>query len=207
MGSGHSANKPLRTQADEADGQIDVDTLFSALHKLSCVFEIKESLMTDLIEEVTDLRHTNFDSQFFGLEEWIKKYADTDLSPPEMFALIQYVELYQPLPLTDVDQTSHSEDTPIERSLSAMSLSSETDKVCPLLCPYRSEVGSWTATIRRKELDTDRFRFDKTDRFKDDDTADLSRGSCSENNYSFNYDERFLSKRQRGDSNMSDLSM
>ena len=193
MGAGSSTNKPLQTETENDDGEIDVNTLFQALLKLSCVFEVKDSLKRSLTDEITDPKHTSFDAQFFAVEEWIKKYGDADLTPQEMYYLIKYVELYEPLPENNKSSVS---ETNVDSSLvKHPSCESEgSDHACPLTLPYRSGMAAWTAEIRSEELKKIIFKDDETLRFD-----------------SFEYNHRngdgCVSGRPRFDSNVSDLSM
>lgn len=198
MGSGISSEKPLRTQADDMDDQIDLQALFNALLKLSCVFEIKESLTKSLIDVVTDYKYTNFDAQFFGVEEWIKKFGDEDLTPQEIYALIKYVELYEPISA----QVKQMHDVPFSEVNPMDEYSIEEENKCPLICPYRSDIAEWTATIRSQELKKDAF-------FKNDNSSHMSARSFHTASVSFNSfnEEDGVRNRKRGDSDMSDLTI
>ena len=84
--------------------EIDVDIVFSALSKLVCVFEIKESLMTSLTDEIVDPKHVNYEAQFVAVENWIQKHGgsmEKTLTPEEINYLIKYVELHRPAPVVD----------------------------------------------------------------------------------------------------------
>lgn len=142
LSSSSSHSLSLRKTTNEKSAQkINVKVVFAALHKLLCVFEIKESLETSLIDEIVNPKHCKeIGSQLIGVKQWISKYTDIDLSLQEMSALIQYVEVYQPLPV-DETQSIHS--------LSTQSLPAYN--TCSLICPYCSEVATWAAAIRSEE--------------------------------------------------------
>lgn len=121
--------------------QIEVDVLFSALLKLSCVFEVEESLITSLTDEIIAPEHTTFNDQFVAVQEWIKNHcagAIVELTAEEIDFLIQYVELY-------FDENFENPDTLLTGT------KSPGGRRCPLMCPYRSDLPALTAEIRRQE--------------------------------------------------------
>lgn len=153
MGSGISTSeKSIRLVAEEDNCQINVDFLFSALYKLACIFEIKESLTISLSNEIRDPKHCNFDSQFRGVEEWVMKHGECELTPQETFHLIKYVELYKPAPVAETF-------TDEKKNYSFVAL--------PLMCPYQKDVDEWTAAIRREEQKKTIFKEQKKTLFKE----------------------------------------
>lgn len=130
---------------DDDDGdQINATVLFTGLMKLSCIFEINESLTRSLIDEVMNDKHKCFDDQFFGLEDWITKHSDANLSPQEIYSVIKYVELYESLPADDKKPSIEG---------GSLEKAGVDTTACPLMCPYRSDLAVWAATIHRKEVD------------------------------------------------------
>ena len=85
-------------QERERDDQININVLYSALQKLSFAFEVKESLTTSLTEEILHPVHKTFDDKLFGVEEWLRKFTDVDLTHEEIYHLIKYVEVFQSSP-------------------------------------------------------------------------------------------------------------
>lgn len=171
MGSGASTERekvipPPDEGSVDKDSKINVEVLFSALYKLMCVFEIKESLTMSLSNKILDPTHANFDCQFHGVEEWVKKHGDCELTPQEIYHLIKYVELYKPAPSNDkkfCDAENHPNTLESWDSLSDMNV------VLPLICPFRKDVAEWTASIRKEETykatfkDNDTLRFESFD--------------------------------------------
>ena len=136
-----STDSNSTTQSDiSSEDQINVKILFSALHKISGVFEIKESLRTSLI----DPNHTSFNQQFVAVEKWIKKYCDVNVTAEEINYLIKYVELYQPLP---------NSASPLGKEQALSPKENASDNECRLMCPYRHEMASFTGQIRNKEAE------------------------------------------------------
>lgn len=129
---------------------INVEIVYGALFKLSCLFEIDESLTRSLSDEILDLKHVDFNEQFVAVEAWIQKHcADSKsrLTSQEIDYLIQYVELYRP---TEKSQANTTE----KCSLYALYTESEmtdSEPRSPLICPYRHEIPSLTGDIRSRE--------------------------------------------------------
>ena len=94
MGSGVSSHAKQSDSPREDENQIDISILYSCLQKLSFAFEIKESLTRNLADEILDPAHKTFDDKFYGVEKWLQKYTDTELTPEEMYQVIKYVELF-----------------------------------------------------------------------------------------------------------------
>lgn len=143
MGSGSSTHE--KPQQTDSGCNINVNFLFEALNKLALVFEVNESLTISLCDEILDSNHPDRDSQYRGVEEWVKKYGDCELTPQEIFHLIKYVELYVPVaPMVSIDA-----DSPLEAQLSGDS----EDVFLPLMCPYQGGVdfATWAAAIRSEE--------------------------------------------------------
>ena len=141
------------SRSSSAASEVDVDILYSALLKLTAIFEINESLMTGLTDEIVDPKHANFKEQFMAVEEWIMKHGDgydIDMTGEEIDHLIQYVHLYQPLPEED-----EGCDEAVGISGSGSYAESETTETsrgdCPLVCPPRHELAALTGDIRTQE--------------------------------------------------------
>mmetsp|Transcript_16060 Transcript_16060/g.26940 ORF Transcript_16060/g.26940 Transcript_16060/m.26940 type:complete len:217 (+) Transcript_16060:90-740(+) len=216
MGSGVAKNIPaeLRVEKEDVDETIDVDTLYSALYKLTPVFEINETLVLGLTSEVIDAKHCSFDEKFLAVEDWVERYCDTYLTPPEIFHLIKYIELYHypravsvsspppppPLP-TDPERTLDSpgtegnlhsfmnaiNDEPSDEAAETGSLS--------LMCPFMSDFASWSAEIRSVELEKS---ISERSSVGIDDSLRLS---LQGDNFTM------MGRRGRGNSDMSDITI
>mgnify|MGYP003387304609 len=143
-------SKVVRVSSHSYGDQIDVATLFSALVKLSFVFEIKDSLALSLTAEINNPKHANFDAQFVAVEAWMVKHgrhghrgSAADLTAKEIDYLIQYVELYEPLPEEKEAVSVHSNNN--------ADMSDWVTPVCPLTCPRVSELAALTGEIRSQE--------------------------------------------------------
>lgn len=212
MGSGIAKNIPaeLQVEKEDVDEMIDVDTLYTALFKLTPVFEIKEALVLELTNEVTDPKHFSFDEQFLAVKDWVEKYCDTYLTPPEIFHLIKYIELYHKRPVTvcpplPPPPTGHEpyRDSPGVKSDSQSTSSAINDEPSKeaeetgsvsLMCPFRSDFASWSAEIRSVELEKS--------------ISERCSGSKGESmRLGLQGDDFILSRRARGNSDMSDITV
>jgi hypothetical protein len=138
--------------------EIDVLILFSALHKLSYLFDIKYSMTTSLIAEIYNPMHVKFEDQFLAVINWVERHSDASMTVAEVCCLIKYVELYKP---------------PAEDSVTTTVALMSTQ--CRLLCPYLSEKASWTAEIRHQELHkSSPLHTDTTTRLQDDFSGESS---------------------------------
>jgi hypothetical protein len=136
------ANLPddfIKSSVSSEGDEIDVNVLFGALLKLSFTFDVKDSMMISMIDEIRSDKHTTFDDQFVGVEKWIQRHASpgTVLNVTEIYFLIRYVALYDPI---------HEEESEPTGGGSAV------NNQCRLMCPYRHELATWTAEIRGKEM-------------------------------------------------------
>ena len=116
----------------EDDGEIDIKELFSALRKLSGLFELDESLTRKLAETVLDPQHTCGNTQFHAVKTWIRLYdGDARLTLQEILTVIKYVELFRQV-------GDDSPEEPPEQYLT---------------CPNRSDVPGLTGKVRSLEAD------------------------------------------------------
>lgn len=202
MGSGSSSVYVSdKKDKEDVDEQIDVIALFSALFKLSPVFDVNECLTQSLCNGIMSSKHTCFDDQFVAVEKWVQKYGGDALTMQEIYHLIKYVELYK-LNRGRVGKTfsniSAFSDATVEDDGFVPSSAMESEKVEPeslasLMCPFRSDFASWTAEIRAAEAD----KF-----FENDDNSTL----LLENLDSTQRVGDASMSRIRGYSDMSDLS-
>lgn len=136
-----------------SEGVVNVDVLVTALSKLSFIFEVKESLTKDLIAEIIHPRHNDNTEQYEAVKKWVNYHADTALEHDEICQLISYVKLYQ---IEGADKTivsPYSSSTVFRPpSMPSVIVLDYIDKHCRLICPYCSEIPSWTAEIRHQEL-------------------------------------------------------
>ena len=132
--------------------EIDVNVLFSALLKLSFIFELKESLTKRLIATIIVPEYRDFTEQYMAVEKWVNNYADTKMECEEISHLISYVELYKDNIFEEHLQKLKSGTASVTPCLSALSVVDDIDRCCRLICPYRCELVSWTAEIRHQEL-------------------------------------------------------
>lgn len=139
--------------SSEAD-EIDVNVLFAALLKLSFTFDVKDSMMTSLIDEIRNDRHTCFDDQFVGVEKWIKRHAapETSLTANEMFYLIRYVDLYEPCIEEEGTMSPSRKFKSSSKRDASYEIAASSQRDVRLMCPYRSDVAAWTAEIRGQEM-------------------------------------------------------
>jgi hypothetical protein len=192
---------------DIYDDSIDVDVLYHALYQLLPTFEIKESLMNSLINEIFDSKHVCFNDQFIGVREWVDKHAaGVHLSPDEVYNVIKYVELYQHLPDTEttgaeVDDQAAARGSDGSNAIEIDTESSEEAVACgtswsvaSLMCPYRSDVAVWTADIRRVELRKNAWKENDSSRRS---TMDGNQGDA----------HCFVARRPRFYSDASDFSL
>jgi hypothetical protein len=150
-----SLSKLKMKRQDSFDDEIDVDKLFSALLKLSFTFDVKESMTTNLVAEITNPQYASVDEQFVAVEKWVNTYADTKLQISEIMNLIKYVELFVPSQDNNAfscDITESSSGNNESKDGSTNSCNNVQQPSCRLMCPYRSEIATWTAEIRRQEL-------------------------------------------------------
>ena len=88
--------------------------------------------------------------------------AGSDLTAEEIDYLIQYVELYQPQELENGGDTNNNPNPMIGRAISSVSAVSDSERSSlrntnnindnnPLVCPYRSDLASFTGEIRNQE--------------------------------------------------------
>jgi hypothetical protein len=173
MGSSASLSSPqkylkengVEEEKEESirEESINAELLFSALLKLACTFEIKDNLTISLISEISDPKHIKFNEQFVAVEKWIQKNSDAQMSASEIHCLIKYVKLYEPSP-EDTHASNPLGWHIIDDSSSIRTMADDVSKRCRLMCPYRSEVESWTAEIRREEAKKSSERVEMTDR-------------------------------------------
>ena len=136
-----------------ASSEIDVNTVFSALLKLACIFDLKDSLTTSLTNEIVDPKHANIDAQFVAVEEWINKHGagmNVKLTADEMDYLIQYVELYRPIPV-EAEAEDHALSIPRSMSYAESEVTETSRRSRPLVCPFRCELAGLTGDIRTQE--------------------------------------------------------
>mgnify|MGYP003385272230 CR=1 FL=1 len=143
--------KTIHVSSHSYGDQIEVEIVFAALFKLSCLFEINESLMRSLTDEILSLRHTNFHQQFLAVEAWIKKYVSgVVLKAEEIDYLIQYVELYRPASVIE-DMSQANSSRQCTRSYGESEVTETSRRSCLLVCPYRHEMAALTGDIRTQE--------------------------------------------------------
>lgn len=130
------------------ENEIDVSKLFSALHKLSFIFELKDSMTTSLISEICSPHHDTFNKQFLAVEAWTKRNSDYAISACEICSLIKYVELYEHTPLTQTGSTDELSSSTHSSSPPAGDVAAQ----CGLVVPFRSDIAAWTAEIRGREV-------------------------------------------------------
>jgi hypothetical protein len=137
---------------DYENQEIDANVLFSALLKLSFIFELKESLTKRLIATIIVPEYRDFTEQYMAVEKWVNNYADTNMECEEICHLISYVELYKDNIFEEHLQKLNPGTASVTPCLSALSVVDDIDRCCRLICPYRCELVSWTAEIRHQEL-------------------------------------------------------
>jgi hypothetical protein len=138
-----------RRNSDSDGREIDINLLFTALLKLSFIFDLKESLTKRLIAIIIDPKYSDFTDQYVAVEKWVNNYADTNLECEEICHLISYVKLYDNEgsdAASPVRGTSRSSISP------SVSVVNRIDECCRLVCPFRCELASWTAEVRHQEL-------------------------------------------------------
>ena len=172
--------------------EINVHILYSALIKLACIFDMKDSLTTSLTDDIMDPKHANFDAQFVAVEAWIKKHGSglsVKLTADEMDYLIQYVELYRPIPV-EAEAEDHALSIPRSMSYAESEVTETSRRSRPLVCPFRCELAGLTGDIRTQEAK----RIHPSWHSPVENTVSMrfsSRSSCSSRLYSLrgSYDE------------------
>ena len=140
---------------DDDDDEIDINDLYSALLKLSGIFEMDESLPRSLVKTIEDPAHETFDSQLFAVAKWIWRHDDdTNINALEMAALITYVDLFS----------------------STKGECCEDEGECCLVCPKRCEVLS-TFTGKVRSLEAMMYSSGRKARFSKNEQSDGIR-SC-----------------------------
>lgn len=146
MGGGASKETVAATTTKDVDvmaasaHEIDMKFLFCGLEKLSCTFELQDTLGVSFSDSIMDSLHLTLDDQFMAAKAWIAKNSDVHLTYNEINELIKYVKLYE----APERQNVMSEAEPVKRA-------SHFD------CPYRSSLAKWEKEIRSKEAT--RFSF------------------------------------------------
>lgn len=150
MGSGISSTKAYlpANRAAINDNLINVSSLIEGLMKLANIFEVHYSLAASLTNEVLDPKHADFDSQFHGVEEWMKKHGNCELTPQEIYHLIKYVELGKSRHVSGC--CSVDADSPLQAD--QPSCDSDVEVSLSLLHPQQRDVMAWTAVIRQEEI-------------------------------------------------------
>jgi len=146
------------------EDEINIQVLFSALEKLTCVFELKDSLPRSFSENIMDERHNSHNDVFAATESWLGKYSDTNVTHREMIELIKYVKLN-----TQQNQRVFSVDEKVEAL--------EVTYFGYLVCPFRSSVLSWGDEIRKMEARQKMYSSLESCSFKTDRTIGLSRSN------------------------------
>lgn len=116
--------------------KVDADLVFSALLKLSFIFEVEESLMLEMVTKICDPNYINIEERYKRVKKWTNNIADEDLQCEEVLELIKYVQLYE--------KSSAISSNTIEKW-------TDINMRCRLMCPFRCEMAPWTAEIRHEE--------------------------------------------------------
>ena len=115
---------------------VDVDLLFSALLKMSYIFELKESLMMELISRI--ILYSEVKKQYDTVDLWIfQTFPDVTLTTGEVEEVIKYVKLYE----IQSNKATISQDQKV-KDIAAR---------CQMMCPMRCEKETWTRNIREQE--------------------------------------------------------
>ena len=131
---------------DDDDEDINEDHLYSALFKLSFLFEINESLKRKLTEIICHIPHPCRESQVECVRNWIEDYVCKSLDDDEILNLIKYVELYEPLPHSTDD---HDQD--FIRNEERRHMDCDRD-FGHLDCPFKCNIAVLAAEIQRQRL-------------------------------------------------------
>jgi hypothetical protein len=116
---------------------VDVDLLFSALLKMSYIFELKESLMMELISRI--ILYSEVKKQYDTVDLWIfQTFPDVTLTTEEVEEVIKYVKLYE----IQSNKATISQDQKV-KDIAAR---------CQMMCPMRCEKETWTRNIREQEM-------------------------------------------------------
>ena len=122
---------------------IDVGTLYSALLKLSCDFEMNESLKSSLTAAICSVMKGNTDDKIKAIEIWLKENSGTVLSINEMANVVKYVELNEA-------QLNANEEA-LDDDACLNTVGDYSDRLrhdySYLSCPYRSDFSKWKAKI------------------------------------------------------------
>ena len=116
---------------------VDVDLLFSALLKMSYIFELNESLMTELISQI--ILYSEVKKQYDTVDLWIfQTFPDVTLTTGEVEEVIKYVKLYE----IQSNKATISQDQKV-KDIAAR---------CQMMCPMRCEKETWVKNIREQEM-------------------------------------------------------
>jgi hypothetical protein len=116
---------------------VDVDLLFSALLKMSYIFELKESLMMELISRI--ILYSEVKKQYDTVDLWIfQTFPDVTLTTEEVEEVIKYVKLYE----IQSNKATISQDQKV-KDIAAR---------CQMMCPMRCEKETWVKNIREQEM-------------------------------------------------------
>ena len=134
----------LKVFESEEDYEIDENYVYSALFKLSFLFEIDAMAPMKMTKSICENKFRfNFDDQCKLLKAWTNHHFDVKLNADEARNLLKYVKLYTP-PVSppkggDVGSTGGSYD--------------DFD-YSHLVCPFRCNFAAWSAEINRQVLST-----------------------------------------------------
>ena len=127
-------------EGDEED-DVHEDFLYSALFKLSHIFELNESLKEEITAVVCHIAYTCLSEQCQAVSGWIEEHAYTKLNYGEILNLIKYVELYEPPLLSEEEFYNEASQEKVE-----------SRDYSHLDCPFRCDIADWSAEIKRQRL-------------------------------------------------------
>ena len=133
---------------DEEEDDVHEGFLYSALFKLSHIFELNESLKEELTAVTCRVPYSSESKQCQAVQDWIEEHAYTKLNSGEILNLIKYMELYEPPLLSDDEFCGKGADC-VEVSLGGKEKPRDYSH---LDCPFRCDIAVLSAEIQRQHL-------------------------------------------------------
>ena len=151
----NASNEDTYFNMMEEETEIDVESLYSALFKLSSIFELNESMPKKLVMEVCYAPCSTSKSQYRSVKNWARAYAHVSLTNNEAKNLIKYVKLYEPDPPSDGN--GHNAEYQQEVSSKGNDVKFQPDHdynfdCSHLVCPFLCDMSAWKAEIHRQIL-------------------------------------------------------
>jgi hypothetical protein len=164
----------------KVDDMVNIRVLFSVLDKLTCSFELNESLAGSLVKCILDAPHRSPADSYLGTKSWLNKNCEVSVTPREIMELIKYVRLHE---VHNRLKDANDDIIDVEKGDKV-----NEGMVSYLVCPFHCDVVAWEVAIRKKEEEFFNSNIDFS--FADKDcTLDISSRHSESEHYvcDFNY--------------------